>query len=239
MDAAASSDENLLRKFMLDCSVQEKQSNKSPSIEELKRILLIAKKNPTYGDFCVKIVYQYFYDASNGEYEASVLAIREAVRVFNAENVLNMQNKFHRNELLKIIFIHMEQKDEIEIISERIEKLDMSKFEHDFFKLAKLLHDKDLHKFERLLKTFLDDSIDYYGDYSNESIKVDLRLLLAFMKRNNMTRTIEMTVKLCPFVEINSTILTTHQEIQPFQLYIDKFKFKNKQFNKALVCIFQ
>jgi hypothetical protein len=162
-----------------------------------------------YTTACLRVVYQYFYESSE-ICDLNFCCI---------DKVLELNNQNFRVELLKIIVVHWKHDSNYEIYKNRIlEVVDVS--ERDFFHLAFLLHENLVNKFEHSLDNYLTHQKQLFGDFLKHSIVPNLRLLLVIMKKKKMNRTIDFTCMRCPYLDYNSTILTTFGENQEFQKYV-------------------
>lgn len=184
-------------------------------------------ENVTFGNPCLRLIYQHFYDLAKGKIaeEDSKMFLMKIETNCAVERVLTMENLFFKTEMLKVILIHWKVTEENQAqyknaklkISKSLK--DLCKTEMFFFNLLYLLHEAEVNKFTVKLDEYKAFMKNQYGDYWCHAVTPCIRLLLVTMKRYKMRKTIDFTIKKFPFVEYNSDVMKTIRETQEFQAY--------------------
>jgi hypothetical protein len=207
---------------------------------EFKRLYEIAK---AYGEFvpiCLRIVYEYCYEKTknfDGEENMNELDTMHC-NVFAAEQAKTTTP--FTIELVKVIVIHWvvnkPNNDDYKNSKEKVEKAVRGSQEKAFFDLVFMIHENLIDKFDIELEKFVKEQKNLHGDFFQHSATPNLRLLNALIKRKGDMKVTQVLFRVCPFIEYNSTILTTFKEYQQFQMF-NVGKFNNKTFEKIVSLI--
>jgi hypothetical protein len=140
-------------------------------------------------------------------------------------------------ELLKVIVIHWvvnkPNNDDYKTSKEKVEKAVRGSQEKAFFDLVFMIHENLIDMFEIELEKFLKEQKNLHGDFFQHSTTPNLRLLNALIKRKRDMKVTQVLFRVCPFIEYNSTILTTFEEYQQFQIFIVG-EFRNETFKEIV-----
>lgn len=100
--------------------------------------------------------------------------------------------------------------------SESIYKMSENFIEYEcnksYFELCFLLKQNQLKKFEFQLEIFIEKCKKFYGDYWKYAIKNDGRYIKEVAENRKYYKTSEFIFHKCPFIELNSNIITEFEE---------------------------
>lgn len=211
--------------------IQESYNSiKTMENKDLTELFKLARQK-IYANVCLRIVYQFFYECEFDRFRDIETAYFDSL----ASNESVNSSDFHV-EMLKILVTHLlkdVKADTLEKYKQKVENVTKTFSDKAFFDLAFLLHENNINQFEQELKTYLNQKDDY-GDFHQLLVTPNLRLLVHIMKWMHLDKAILVLSKKVPFIEYNSTILTSFKETQQFQRFIVK-PFKNQIFEKVVI----
>jgi hypothetical protein len=168
------------------------------------------------------------------------------------EAVLKIKSYEYKIKILKVLMVYWNKrkifdrsnyekvKEEILSIlipssSESIYKMSENFIEYEcnksYFELCFLLKQNQLKKFEFELEIFIDKCKRFYGDYWKYAVKNDGRFLKEVAENRKYYKTLEFIFHKCPFIELNSNILTEFEELQELiYVYGDGIKEEDREF---------
>lgn len=193
--------------------------------EIFKKLYEIADRK-IYASACLRIIYQYFYENDS---------INDLKNLCCIDDILSLKNQRFKVELLKVIVVHWKTgttSDDYKTYKHKILNV-VDEESRVFFQLAFLLHEHFVNKFEIDLESFLEKLSRSFGDFYKTVVVENLRLLLVIMKNNQMNRTIDFVFVRCPYIDYNSTILTTLKESQDHKKFVVE-PFENEEFEELV-----
>lgn len=167
--------------------------------------------NEVYLTVVLRIIYQFFYELK---------VVSDLQKICFLEDVFTLQNKRFKLEVLKVIVVHWDfnkgsdENNKLRILT------NVDESDSDFFKMAFFLLEDLGNRFEDAFDDFLENQRQRYGDFFQQSIVQTLWLFLEILKRKNMNLTIENVFLRCPFIDYNSTILSTFKETQNHRKFV-------------------
>lgn len=211
-----------------------------------------------YEHICLRIIYQYLSERKMnlieiGNYYERTVFQEEIYPVIGT--ALKLKNEDYKIQILKILIVftdntndehYSELKDKIlDTVSYHFETNSVYKVNYDsiekycdekYFKLAFLLKENRLKRFEFEFEEFIQMYKKLYGEYWKSAIKLNARLLHHIGEDNcekKLLKTIEFIFKKCSFIELNSTILTNLDELSEFYVIFNEPLDKHEE--KVLV----
>lgn len=194
--------------------------------------LIDDKKNQIYQDVCMRIVRQYIYELDTQQQASSYTLELQ----LNINKILKMRNKECRDQILQILVVFWKPKDnEFRASVFSCEKSEESR---TYFTLAFLLREKQIHKFQGNFENFISSAEKTYGDYYKILLKTHVRLLFTLARRQNLHQTCKFILQKFPFIDEDSTLMTTFYDAQILRIF-NIFPFKNKKFNELVKISFR
>lgn len=175
---------------------------------------------------CLIIIY-FTIDELNNYDDEITFSIEE-----NIELVLKMKNQEYKIEILKIFVVFWkyygndELKEKIlgvidqELQLKSIFKVSLSSINRqcskDFFRLSILLKENRLKMFEIEFDKYICTYQRLYGEYWKVAMKFNSRLLYWIAESRKLLKTVEFILHKCSFIDLNSTIVTSFEEVAEF-----------------------
>lgn len=207
-----------------------KAYNKSNSSVFKKLFEIIDNKDyQGYHHVCLRIIYEYMNELNKNNYAE----IHELIN-----HALQIKNEVYKVKVLKIATVFLQNTSEqiykdlkMQILSEvkfnlennsiyQISIDDIQKHCNEkFFELVFLLKENHLKTFEFEFEDYMKTHQKLYGEYWMVAIKENVRLLYHVAEEQchkKLFKTVEFIFNKCNFIELNSTILTTLQQMDEF-----------------------
>ncbi|KAL7026859.1 hypothetical protein ACKWTF_005204 [Chironomus riparius] len=192
-----------------------------------------------YNRICLRIIYQYLHERLNTIENFYEKTLFQDIITHTVSDALKIQNEEYKIQILKILTVFLDNTgdDIYKHLKEQISESVNYKFEchsvyrisldaiekhcdEKFFKIAFLLKENRLKRFEFEFEDFIKTYQKYYGEYWKVAIKPNARLLYHICEEQcekKLLKTVEFIFHKCPFIELNSTILTTFEEVADFE----------------------
>lgn len=191
--------------------------------------MIADEKNRIYQDVLLRLLYQYLTEV-----------VKQHQSNFNSEflsisKILEMRNFEYKTKILQVLVVYLETYDEhfkssVMSCCKRVES-------EIFFVLAFALREKHMKEFREKLEYFVDSVKKTYGDYFQIVIKPQIQLLFEITKRHNMIKTGDFIIQKFPFIDKNSTIMTSFYTVQDLDVF-NISPFRNKTLDKQVKTIF-
>jgi len=201
--------------------------------------IIDSEEHRGYNRICLRIIYQYLHERLNTIENFYEKTLFQDIITHAISDALKIQNEEYKVQILKIltVFLDNTSDDIYKHLKEQILECVNYKFEchsvyrisldsiekhcdERFFKIAFLLKENRLKKFEFEFEDFIKTYQNYYGEYWKVAIKPNARLFYHICEEQcekKLLKTVEFIFHKCPFIELNSTILTTFEEVADFE----------------------
>jgi hypothetical protein len=217
---------------------------KLSSRDKFKELYKIGKNCQELSSICLRIIYEYFFEMTNvpntldaDDVENNLETIYCEISTEQAEEI-----SLFTIELLKVIVIHWivikPNNNDYKSIKAKVENAVSNFSEKAFFNLVFMVHENRIDEFEIKLEEYLDEQKKVFGNFYQHFTTPNFRLLNALIKRKGDMKINQVLFRICPFIEYNSTILTTFKEYQQFQTFIVR-DFSNKTFKSIVILRFE
>jgi hypothetical protein len=200
--------------------------------------IIDSEEHRGYNRICLRIIYQYLHERLNTIENFYEKTLFQDIITHAIGDALKIQNEEYKVQILKIltVFLDNTSDESYKQLKEQILECVNYKFEchsvyrisldaiekhcdERFFKITFLLKENRLKKFEFEFEDFIKTYQKFYGEYWKVAIKPNARLLYHICEEQcekKLLKTVEFIFHKCPFIELNSTILTTFEEVADF-----------------------
>ncbi|XP_070498405.1 uncharacterized protein [Chironomus tepperi] len=196
-----------------------------------------------YHQICVKIIYYYFNEAkvlnnqdSNSEQIEPIPAFTNNDIISLISKVLKMNNDQYKNQILKILVVHLSYSDDSSYADIKSNILEATKHQNEFrspykqsyqaitkhcdekfFEMAFYLKQNLVMKFKVEYKNFIEMHKKYFGEFWVTAIKFNSQLLNAIAELQDLVETKEFLLIELNDPEIKSSPTIIFEKISEFQ----------------------
>lgn len=184
-----------------------------------------------YKSVCLLMIYQFMHELDQAEEERNKEKLNHEDQTeeafskldsFVTKRVFEIKDPVYREKILQIlvVFLTPENISELEEFKQKTLKKVRPNMElNKYFELAFMLKERKNIKFEKQFEEYIKLMAKIYGDYHETELKPHVRLLFKITERQKMHKTSEFIFQKCPYIEINSTIMTSFYEVQDFNVF--------------------
>ncbi|XP_070506523.1 uncharacterized protein [Chironomus tepperi] len=204
-----------------------------------------------YHHVCLRIIYQYLHEKNlkiksyqeEMDVESEINSLQSVIyRSIN--NALSIKNKEYKNRILKILTVFLRDVPDqnyeelkfkiLDAINYKFEVLSsyhiaiesiIKHCDEKFFYLVFQLKENFLKGFEFAYLDYIQIYRKYYGEYWKVAMKENARLLYHVAEEQcerKLLKSVEFIFNHCSFIEINSTILTSIQQVDEFYVIFNE-----------------
>jgi hypothetical protein len=215
--------------------------------------IIDSEEHRGYHRICLRIIYQYLHERQTTIENFYEKTLFQDIITHAVGDALKILNEDYKIQILKILTVFLDNTgdDSYKHLKDQILESVNYKFEYHsayrisldsiekhcddrFFKLAFLLKENRLKKFEFEFEDFIKNYRKLYGEYWKVAIKPNARLLYHICEEQcekKLLKTVEFIFLKCPFIELNSTILTTFEEVADFEtIFNEPLKRSEEEF---------
>lgn len=200
--------------------------------------IIDSDEHKIYQNVCLRIIYQTLHELDMEKQSSE--AFSENEEFLCMDEAVMIQNQEYKAKVLEVLVVFLIKTDAVMYETRKSQILLIfadSPFEWSFFKLAFLLKERKYVKFEAKFEQFIVDARGIHGDYYQVILKPFVRLLSRIAERHNLLKTSEFIFRICPFIEVNSTVMTNFYDVQEFKVF-NIYPFKSQKLNKLVRRIF-
>jgi len=211
-----------------------------------------------YHHVCLRVIYEYLHERNskimqNEEMQESEVDSLQSMIYQSIKDALNIKNKEYKTRILKIltVFLRNVSNENYEELKKKILDAVKYKFEvfssyhiaiesitkhcdEKFFHLVFQLKENFLKNFEFAFEDYIQIYRKFFGEYWKVAMKENARLLYHVAEEQceqKLLKTVEFIFNNCSFIELNSTILTSLQQVDEFYvIFNEPFEDKEKKF---------
>ncbi|XP_070506640.1 uncharacterized protein [Chironomus tepperi] len=204
-----------------------------------------------YHHVCLRIIYQYLHERNlkiksyqeEMHQESEINSLQSVIyQIIN--NALSIKNKEYKNRILKILTVFLRDVPNQNYEELKFKILDAVKYklevfssyhiaiesiskhcDEKFFHLVFQLKENFLKNFEFAFEDYIQIYRKYYGEYWKVAMKENARLLYHVAEEQcerRLLKTVEFIFNHCSFIELNSTILTSLQQVDEFYVIFNE-----------------
>jgi hypothetical protein len=202
-----------------------------------------------YHHVCLRIIYEYLHERNSKIIQDEKLEQTEnnplqSVVYQAIKDALNIENEEYKIRILKIltVFVRNVPHENYEELKKKILDAVKYKFEvfssyhitiesitkhcdEKFFQLVFLLKENFLKNFEFAFEDYIQLYRKFYGEYWKVAMKENARLLYHVAEEQceqKLLKTVEFIFNHCSFIELNSTILSSLQQVDEFYVIFNE-----------------